>query len=128
MGFLIRVLINAAAIYVATTLVSGFRVSTTATLLLAALVLAVINAAVRPIMVVLTLPLTVLSLGLFLLVLNAICLWLVTVLVPGVEVRSFGAAFLSALIISIVSWVLSMVVGREASPARSARSAVVAGW
>ncbi len=111
MGFLIRVLINAAAIYVATTLVSGFRVSTTATLLLAALVLAVINTAVRPIMVVLTLPLTVLSLGLFLLVLNAICLWLVTVLVPGVEVRSFGAAFLSALIISIVSWVLSMVVG-----------------
>ena len=111
MGFLVRVLINAAAIYVATTLVSGFRVSTTAMLLLAALVLAVINAAVRPIMVVLTLPLTVLSLGLFLLVLNAICLWLVTVLVPGVEVRSFGAAFLSALIISIVSWVLSMVVG-----------------
>ena len=111
MGFLVRVLINAAAIYVSTTLVSGFRVSTTAMLLLAALVLAVLDAAVRPIMVVLTLPLTVLSLGLFLLVLNAICLWLVTVLVPGVEVRSFGAAFLSALIISIVSWVLSMVVG-----------------
>ncbi len=123
MGFLIRVLINAAAIYVATTLVSGFRVSTTATLLLAALVLAVINAAVRPIMVVLTLPLTVLSLGLFLLVLNAICLWLVTVLVPGVEVRSFGAAFLSALIISIVSWVLSMVVGGLDRSAKTSRRA-----
>src|SRR5262245_19618065 len=111
MGFLFRVLINAAAIYVATTLVSGFRVPTTATLLWSALVLAVINAAVRPIMVVLTLPLTVLSLGLFLLVLNAICLWLVTVLVPGVEVWSFGTAFLSALIISIVSWLLSTLVG-----------------
>ena len=123
MGFLVRVLINAAAIYVATTLVSGFRVSTTAMLLLAALVLAVINAAVRPIMVVLTLPLTVLSLGLFLLVLNAICLWMVTVLVPGVEVRSFGAAFLSALIISIVSWVLSMVVGGlDRSPKASRRA------
>jgi putative membrane protein len=123
MGFLIRVLINAAAIYVATTLVSGFRVSTTAMLLLAALVLAVLNAAVRPIMVVLTLPLTVLSLGLFLLVLNAICLWMVTVLVPGVEVRSFGAAFLSALIISIVSWVLSMVVGGLDRSAKTSRRA-----
>ena len=76
-------------------------------LLLAALVLAVINAAVRPVMVILTLPLTVITLGLFLLVLNAVCLWLVTLIVPGVEVRSFGSAFLGALIISAVSWVLT---------------------
>jgi putative membrane protein len=62
-------------------------------------------------------------LGLFLLVLNAICLWLVTVLVPGVEVRSFGAAFLSALIISIVSWVLSMVVGGLDRSAKTSRRA-----
>ncbi len=110
MGFLIRVLINAVAIYVATALVSGLHVSTTGTLLLAALVLALINAAVRPIMVILTLPLTILTLGVFLLVLNAVCLWLVTVIVPGVEVRSFGSAFLAALIISIVSWLLTRLV------------------
>ena len=110
MGFLIRVLINAVAIYVATALVSGIRVSTTTTLLLAALVLAVINAAVRPIMIILTLPLTVITLGLFLLVLNAVCLWLVTLIVPGVEVRSFGSAFLGALIISAVSWLLTRLV------------------
>ena len=79
MGFLIRVLINAAAIYVATALVSGIRVSSPGALLLAALVLAVINAAVKPVMVILTLPLTILTLGVFLLVLNAVCLWLVTV-------------------------------------------------
>jgi putative membrane protein len=110
MGFLIRVLINAVAIYVATALVSGIRVSTTSTLILAALVLAVINAAVRPIMVILTLPLTVITLGLFLLVLNAVCLWLVTLIVPGVEVRSFGSAFLGALIISVVSWLLTRLI------------------
>ena len=110
MGFLIRVLINAVAIYVATALVSGIRVSSTGTLVLAALVLAIINAAVRPIMVILTLPLTVITLGLFLLVLNAVCLLLVTLIVPGVEVRSFGSAFLGALIISAVSWVLTRLV------------------
>jgi putative membrane protein len=61
-------------------------------------------------MVILTLPLTILTLGVFLLVLNAVCLWLVTVIVPGVEVRSFGSAFLGALIISIVSWLLTRLV------------------
>jgi len=110
MGFLIRVLINAAAIYAATALVSGIRVSSTGALLLAALVLAVINAAVKPVMVILTLPLTILTLGVFLLVLNAVCLWLVTVIVPGVEVRSFGSAFLGALIISVVSWLLTRLI------------------
>jgi putative membrane protein len=110
MGFLLRVLVNAVAIYLATALVSGIRVSSTATLLLAALVLAVINAAVRPIMIILTLPLTILTLGLFLLVLNAVCLSLVALVVPGVEVQSFGAAFLGALIISAVSWLLTRLV------------------
>ena len=110
MGFVIRVVINAVAIYVATALISGIRVSSTGALVLAALVLAIINAAVKPVMVILTLPLTILTLGLFLLVLNAVCLWLVTVIVPGVEVRSFGAAFLGALIISVVSWVLTRLI------------------
>jgi putative membrane protein len=110
MGFLIRVLINALAIYVAAALVSGIRVSSTGTLLLASLVLAVINAAVRPVMIILTLPLTVITLGLFLLVLNALCLWLVTAIVPGVAVQSFGSAFLGALIISAVSWLLTRLI------------------
>jgi putative membrane protein len=110
MGFLLRVLINAVAIYIATVVVSGIRVSSTTTLLLAALVLAIINAAVKPVMVILTLPLTIVTLGLFLLVLNAVCLWLVTVIVPGVEVRSFGSAFVGALVIAVVSWLLTRLV------------------
>jgi putative membrane protein len=65
---------------------------------------------VKPVMVILTLPLTIVTLGLFLLVLNAVCLWLVTVIVPGVEVRSFGSAFLGALVIAVVSWLLTRLV------------------
>jgi putative membrane protein len=110
MGFVVRVLINAVAIYVATALISGIRVSTTGALLVAALVLAIINAAVRPVMIILTLPLTILTLGLFLFVLNAVCLLLVALLVPGVQVQSFGTAFLGALIISAVSWLLTRLI------------------
>jgi putative membrane protein len=110
MGFLLRVLVNAVAIYVATVVVSGIRVSSTAALLLAALVLAIINAAVKPVMVILTLPLTIITLGLFLLVLNAVCLWLVTVIVPGVEVSSFGSAFVAALVMTVVSWLLTRLI------------------
>ena len=107
MGFVIRVVVNAAALWVAARLVSGLAVAGVPQLLLAALVLGLINAVVRPILVVLTLPLTLVTLGLFLFVLNAFCLWLTSRLVPGFEVQSFGAALLGALVISVVSWLLT---------------------
>src|SRR6266852_1356258 len=78
--------------------------------LLAGLVLALINAVVRPILKVLTLPLTLLTLGLFLFVLNAFCLWLTSAIVPGFDVHGFWAAFLGALLISVVSWALTVFV------------------
>jgi len=74
---------------------------------IAGLVLGIINAIVRPVLVFLTLPLTLLTLGVFLLVLNAFCLWLTTVFVPGFQVDGFWAAFLGALVVSCVSWVLT---------------------
>jgi len=76
--------------------------------LLAGLVLAVINAVVRPVLKIVTLPLTLLTLGLFLFVLNACCLWLTSALVPGFDVHGFRAAFLGALLITIVSWALTV--------------------
>jgi putative membrane protein len=106
-GIAIRVLINAVAIYLTTRLVPGIQVQGAWPVLGAGLALAVINALVRPALVVLTLPLTVLTLGLFLFVLNAVCFWLASQLVPGFEVRSFGAAFLGALVVSIVSWIVT---------------------
>ena len=74
---------------------------------IAGLVLALINAIVRPVLFLLTLPITLVTLGLFIFVLNACCLWLTSRLVPGFEVHGFGAAFLGALVISAVSWVLT---------------------
>jgi putative membrane protein len=78
--------------------------------LLAGLVLGLINALVRPVLVVLTLPLTLLTLGLFLLVLNGICLALTAWLVPGFDIDGFLPAVLGALVISVVSWLLTAFV------------------
>ena len=110
MGFLLRLVVNAAALWVAAQLVPGIVVSGLTPLLLAALVLGLINAIVRPILLILTLPLTLLTLGLFIFVLNAFCLWLTSRIVPGFMVQTFGTALLGALVVSIVSWLLTAFV------------------
>ena len=110
MGFLLRLIVNAAALWVAAQLVPGIVVAGLTPLLLAALVLGLINAIVRPVLVILTLPLTLLTLGLFIFVLNAFCLWLTSRIVPGFEVQTFGSALLGALVVSIVSWILTAFV------------------
>ena len=107
MGFVLRVLINAAALWVAASLIPGIHLIDAAATLLAALVLGVINAIVRPILIFLTLPITLLTLGLFIFVLNAFCFWLASVFVPGLTVHGFWAAFLGALIVSVVSFILT---------------------
>jgi putative membrane protein len=109
-GFLVRVLVNAAAIYLIAAVVPGIDVSGALTALGAGLVLGLINAIVRPVLVVLTLPITLLTLGLFLLVLNALCLWLTSLVVEGFVVEGFWPAILGALLVSAVSWILSAFV------------------
>jgi putative membrane protein len=110
MGFLLRVLVNAAALALAAAVVSGVELSGVGTTLLAALVLGLVNAVIRPLLLILTLPLTLLTLGLFIFVLNALCLWLTALVVPGFDLAGFGAAFLAALIVSAVSWLLTAFV------------------
>ncbi len=107
MGFVLRVLINAAALWLAAQIVPGIRLADAASTLFAALVLGIINAIVRPILIFLTLPITLVTLGLFIFVLNAFCLWLTSRLVPGFDVEGAVAALLGALVVSIVSWVLT---------------------
>ena len=107
MGFLIRVLVNALAIWLATEIVPGIQVRSVMAVLAAALVLGLVNAIVRPVLLVLTLPLTLVTLGLFLFVLNAVCLWLTSVVVPGFDVRGFWPAFWGALLVSALSWVVN---------------------
>jgi putative membrane protein len=107
MGFVLRVLINTAAIYLAASVVPGIAIRDVLTALGAGLVLGLINAVVRPVLVVLTLPVTILTLGLFLVVLNAFCLWLTGQLVKGFEIQGVWPAVLGALLISVVSWILT---------------------
>lgn len=110
MGFLLRVVVNAATIALAAALIPGITVRGALAALVAGLVLGLINAIVRPILIVLTFPLTLVTLGLFLFVLNALCLWLTSALVPGFDVAGFWSAFLGALLLSVVSWLLTAFV------------------
>lgn len=119
-----RLLINAAALWAATRLVPGISFDGDWRLLLAvALVFGVLNVALRPILILLTLPLFILTLGLFTFVLNAVMLWLTgrvsDALRLGFHVDGFGAAFLGALVVTVVSFLLSLFV---ASGARERRS------
>ena len=102
MNLLVRWLINTLALFIVVTVVPHFHYRSIVTLAIAALVLGLANAIVRPVLFVLTLPLTILTLGLFLLVLNGIVLWLVSLVVPGFAFHSFFAAFLAALVLSVV--------------------------
>lgn len=113
LGFLLRTLITAAGLWIASRVVDGFVISTPGTLLIAGLLLGVINAIVRPIAIVLTLPLTLVTLGLFLLVVNAAMVALVAWILPGFEVAGFWAAFLGALIVTVTGWIGSAFVGKK---------------
>jgi putative membrane protein len=111
MKLLIRLLINMVAILgIAYLFPSLMRVDTVWAALGAAILLGIVNTIVRPIFVLLTLPLTILTLGLFLLVINALLLWMVSGLVGGFQVNGFWGALFGSLLISFISWVLSRVV------------------
>ena len=108
MGLLIRLVANALAILAAAYIVPGIEVAGGLALLAAALVLGLVNAVVRPILLFLTFPFTLVTLGLFIFLLNAFCLWLTSWLVKGFEVHGFWAAVLGALIVSVVSWLVNV--------------------
>ncbi len=110
MGFLIRVLVNALAIYLVAQIVPGIAVSGIPVALLAGLVLGLVNAVVRPVLIILTLPVTLVTLGLFLFFLNAFCLWLTSRIVPGFEVHGVWTALLGALLVSAVSFLLNAFI------------------
>lgn len=110
MRLLIRVLLNALAVYVAAYLLDGIVLAGPGATILAGLVLGVINALVKPVLFLLTLPITFLTLGLFIFVLNGICLALTAALVPGFSIAGFWSAVGGAFIVSVVSWVLNALV------------------
>lgn len=110
-GFLIRALVVAAGLWVAWRIVPGVSFDTTESLLWAALLLGVVNAFVRPVLIVLTIPITVLTLGLFLLVINGLMIELVAHFMDGFHVAGLGSAMLAAIVVGLTSWVISWLVG-----------------
>ena len=114
-GFLVRMLITALGLWLAQALVPSISFESGGTLLLAALLLGIANAVVRPVVVLLTLPITVVTLGFFLLVINAAMLGLVASLLEGFRLSGFGAAFFGAIVVSLTGWVSSHYVGPRGS-------------
>ena len=110
-GFLVRVLIVALGLWLASELVPGLEVQGGATLLGAALLLGIVNAVVRPVLIVLTLPITILTLGLFLLVINAAMLGLVASLFEDFRIAGFWSAVLGSLVVSFTGWMASWLIG-----------------
>ncbi|MHB8477548.1 MAG: phage holin family protein [Steroidobacteraceae bacterium] len=111
LGFLLRALIVALGLWLATVWVSGVSIDTPGTLILAGVLLGIVNSIVRPIAIVLTLPMTIVTLGLFLLVINAGMVALVAGILPGMHVAGFWSAFWTSVLVSLVSFVGSWFVG-----------------
>jgi len=110
MKLVFRWLLNAMALVVVANVVPGFGVDTFYTALIAALVLGLVNALIRPILLVLTLPINILTLGLFTFVLNALMVWFASTIVKGFTVEGFVPAFLAALFLWIVSMGTSWLI------------------
>ena len=109
MKIVIRILINAAALWVAATVIDGITLSDRpVTILIVPAIFGLVNALVRPVVKVLTFPITLLTLGLFILVINAAMLQLTDLLSDGLRVDGFGPSLLGGLVISLVSWFLSI--------------------
>lgn len=109
-SLILRWLVNAAALFAVVRLVPGIEVAGTGTLFVAALILGLLNAVLRPVIAFLALPVTLLTLGLFTLVINGLVFALAAWLVPGFAVAGFGKAILGALVFSVVSFVLNIIV------------------
>jgi len=110
-GFFVRLAICALGLWLAQAIVPGIEIRGTGTLIAAALLLGIVNALVRPVAILLTLPLTVLTLGLFLLVVNAAMFGLVAALLDGFHVAGFGSALLGWLVVALTGWVASWSIG-----------------
>ena len=108
--FLVHLILTAALLLLVSNLVRGVHVQGWGSALIGALVLGFVNAVVRPLMVLLTLPFTILTFGLFLLVVNAFMLWLVAALVPGIRVQGFGSALLGSLVLTLLNLAVELLI------------------
>lgn len=112
-AFLLHLVLTAVALLIVANVVSGVHVGGFLSALIGALILGVVNAFVRPVMILLTLPLTIVTLGLFLFVVNALMFWLVAALVPGFMVGGFGAALIGSLLLTILNMLIDRLAPKD---------------
>lgn len=112
-GFFLRISLVALGLWLSTKIFPGLMFDTPGTLFAAALLLGFVNAIVRPIAIVLTLPLTLLTLGLFLLVVNAAMLGLVALLLQGFQIANFSTALGTSIVVGLTSWIGSGLIGNN---------------
>jgi putative membrane protein len=117
-GILIRWLVSTAAVLAASWFLDGIHISGFLPALLAAGLLGILNAVFRPVLIVLTLPINILTIGLFTFVINAFLLKMVSFLISGFDVHGFWTAVFGAIIIGAVSWFLNMFIGSKGSVER----------
>lgn len=110
MRLLLLWILNAIALLAVTYLLPSIQVSGFGTALLAALGLGLINTLVRPVLAILTLPITVITLGIFYLVLNGLLFWLASAFIPGFEVHGFASAIVGAMLYGVIAWALSALI------------------
>jgi putative membrane protein len=108
--FLIRLLVTAAGLWIAEAVVPRMEIRSLGTLLIAAFLVGFVNAVVRPVIILVTIPLTVLSMGIFLLVINAAILWFVAWLLPGFVLGGFFSALMGSFVVSAISWLASRYI------------------
>ncbi|ABO49015.1 membrane protein of unknown function [Desulforamulus reducens MI-1] len=109
MSWLITLLLNSVALLVADYLIHSIRINGFTSALLAAILLGFVNTFIRPILVALTFPISLFTLGFFILVINGITFGLVSWFVPGFHIDSFGGAFMGAIITAVISWILNLI-------------------
>lgn len=112
-GFIIRLLITAAGLWLAAAIVPGMEINSAGTLFLAAILLGLVNAIIRPIVFVLTLPFSIITLGFFILVINAAMLGLVAAMLDDFALSGFLSALMGSIIVGLVSWWASWYIGPD---------------
>ncbi len=110
MGIIINLIVNGLAVYITAHVLPGVSVENFLTAVIVSVVLGLVNTFIKPILFILTLPATLLTLGLFTFVINVLMVYLVTTFVPGFHVDSFWSALLFSIVLSLISWFLRSLI------------------
>lgn len=110
---LLRWVLNVAALMVVPSVITSIEVNNVPSAIIAAIIIGLLNLIVRPLLLLLTLPITILTLGLFMLVINALLFWLAASLVPGFDVPDFWSALGGAILYSVLTWLVDIVLGNK---------------